>query len=352
MRGSTPCTCCRPSTSPRSRRTRPQQADARAATSRRTRRTRPSSRPASTASAAKDGFNWGYDPLHYMAPEGRTPRPPRDGGSAGGGVPHDGRRRCTGTACGSCSTRCSTTPPTSGQGRQVRARPGGAGLLPAARPAGRGRDLDLLPERRDRARHGREADGRLGGTVGARLQGRRLPLRPDGPPLEGEHARRPGRPRRAHAEEGRRRREVGLPLRRGLELRRGRRRRPFEQATPGPARRHRHRHVLRPAARRRPRRRPVRRRPAHAGLRLGRGTDPNGDARPTTATRRPGRTTPTWSSSGWPATCGPSRSGQRDGDVARGTRSTTTASRPATPTSRTRSSATSTRTTTRRCGTR
>ena len=34
------------------------------------RATRPSSRHASRRSRAQDGFNWGYDPLHYTAPEG------------------------------------------------------------------------------------------------------------------------------------------------------------------------------------------------------------------------------------------------------------------------------------------
>ena len=61
------------------------------------------------------------------------------------------------------------------------------------------RDLDLLREHRDRARDDGEAHGRLDRDLGARLQGRRLPLRPDGPPLEGEHARRAGGARRADA---------------------------------------------------------------------------------------------------------------------------------------------------------
>ena len=45
---------------------------------------------------------------------------------------------------------------------------------------------------------GREAHGRLGRHVGPGLQGRRLPLRPDGPPLQGQHARGARGPRRAH----------------------------------------------------------------------------------------------------------------------------------------------------------
>ena len=91
-------------------------------------------------------------------------------------------------------------------GREVGARPDRARLLPAPERGRQRRDLDVLPERRDRARGRREAHGRLGGAVGEGVQGRRLPLRPHGPPLEGEHARRPRRARRAHARGGRRRR--------------------------------------------------------------------------------------------------------------------------------------------------
>ena len=72
-----------------------------------------------------------------------------------------------------------------GPGREVGARPGRARLLPPPERDRRGRDLHLLPERRHRARGRPEAHGRLGRHVGARLQGRRLPLRPDGPPLAG-----------------------------------------------------------------------------------------------------------------------------------------------------------------------
>ena len=82
-------------------------------------------------------------------------------------------------------------------GREVGARSDRARLLP---PPARGRhagQLDLLREHRDRARHDGEAHGRLDRDVGARLQGRRLPLRPHGPPLEGEPARRPRGARRA-----------------------------------------------------------------------------------------------------------------------------------------------------------
>ena len=90
-RASPRCTCCRRSTSPRSRRTAPQQAvpddlgRCRAGLDRAAGRASPRSR-------AQDGFNWGYDPLHYTTPEGsyatdpegttRIRRVPRDGAGA------------------------------------------------------------------------------------------------------------------------------------------------------------------------------------------------------------------------------------------------------------------------------
>jgi hypothetical protein len=63
-------------------------------------------------------------------------------------------------------------------------------------------------------------------------------------------------------------RQADLRLRRGLELRRDRQRRPLRAGHAGQHGRHRHRDVQRPAPRRRARRRPLRREPASAGLRL------------------------------------------------------------------------------------
>ena len=63
------------------------------------------------------------------------------------------------------------------------------------------------------------------------------------------------------------RRQADLRLRRGLELRRGRQRRALRPGHAAQHGGHRHRHVLGPAARRRPRRRAVRRGSAHPGLR-------------------------------------------------------------------------------------
>ena len=90
MPASTPCTCCRRSTSPRSRRTAPRRRRP-PATSRRSVPHRPSSRRASTAIRDLDGFNWGYDPFHFQAPEGSYAVDP-NGGARVARVPRDGRR--------------------------------------------------------------------------------------------------------------------------------------------------------------------------------------------------------------------------------------------------------------------
>ena len=153
--------------------------------------------------------------------------------------------------------------------REVGARPDRPGLLPPAHPDRAAGDVDLLRQHGDRAPDDGEADDRLAGHLGPRVQGGRFPLRPDGSPLQGQHARRAAGAGPADARAGRRRRQGDPALRRGLELRRGRQRRPVRAGHPGQHGRHRHRHVLRPPARRGARRRPVRRGPAHPGLRLG-----------------------------------------------------------------------------------
>ena len=89
--------------------------------------------------------------------------------------------------------------------------------------------------------------------------------------LMGHHMKREPRAlarraRRAHAGEGRRGRPARSSLRRGLGLRRGERQQARRERHAGEPGRHRRRHVQRPAARRRARRQPVHR-PARAGLR-------------------------------------------------------------------------------------
>ncbi|CAA9329769.1 MAG: GH13_13 / GH13_37 / GH13 / GH13_32 / GH13_ 14 / GH13_11, partial [uncultured Nocardioidaceae bacterium] len=154
-----------------------------------------------------------------------------------------------------------------GPGPEVDPRPDRPGLLPAAVAHGRRRDLHVLCQHGVRAPDDGEAHGRVRRDLGAALQGRRLPLRPHGPPLQGQHARGPPRPGRADAGARRGRRQADLRLRRGLELRRGGRRPALRAGHPAQHGGHGDRDVLRPPARRRPRRRALRRRPARAGLR-------------------------------------------------------------------------------------
>ena len=277
---STRCTCCRRSTSRRSRRTARRsstpacdlasfapdsdQQQACVDGGRRHRRLQLGLRPVPLARrprAPTPDRRTAARGSREFRDDGRRPAPRRPAGRAGPGLqPHPGGRA---GADSRCSTRsCPAT--TSGWTRPARSRP-----RPAARtspPSTRWREKLMV----DSVVH-----------VGARLQGRRLPVRPDGPPL----ARRNMLAVRAALDEltpaqGRRRRQDDLPVRRGLELRRGGRQRAVRAGHPGPARRHRHRDVHRPAARRRARRRPVRRR-----TRACRASAPVGD-RPE---RRPGQ---------------------------------------------------------------
>ncbi|TQL22888.1 glycosidase [Streptomyces sp. SLBN-134] len=153
-------------------------------------------------------------------------------------------------------------------GQDQRPGPDRPRLLPAAAGRRLGRQQHLLRQHGHRERHDGQARRRLGRHLGQGVQGRRLPLRPHGPPPEGQHPRRPQGPRRADPREGRGRRQEDHPLRGGLELRRDRRRRPLRAGHAEEHGRHRHRHLLRPGPRRRARRRPLRRGPGRAGLRL------------------------------------------------------------------------------------
>ena len=228
---STRCTCCRRSTSPSIQEDRADAGRRRPATSR---RSPPDSDRAAGVRrrrcADTDGFNWGYDPWHYTTPEGSYATDP-EGARPHARVPHDGRRAATSRACRSCWTSVYNHTTACGPGPEVGARPDRARLLPAADRDRRRRDLDLLRRTPppstammeklmvDSVRH-----------VGARVQGRRLPVRPDGPPLArptcSPCARRSTSSRsRSDGVDGKR----DLPVRRGLELRRGRQQRPVRR---------------------------------------------------------------------------------------------------------------------------
>ena len=246
----------------------------------------------------RDGFNWGYDPLHFFAPEGSYAADPRDRTREFRAMV---RRAQRDRPARRARRRLQ---PHAGRGPAsvLDPRPDRPRLLPPALSGRRGRELDVLRQHRERAPDDGEADARLARAVGARVPRRRLSLRPDGPPHEGQSA---GGARAA--------RPGGAPLRRGLELRRGRRRRAVRRRLAEEHGGHGDRHVQRRAARRRPRRRPTRRGPDDRGLRHRRAP----------AAKRS-------SSSGSPDIC----------------------SRTATPRSPRTRSPTSTRTTTRRCSTR
>ena len=115
----------------------------------RSRRTRRSSRRASTAVAARDGFNWGYDPWHYTTPEGSYATDPDGPGrtlefrrmvagpqrrrAAGGDgrrlQPHDGVAARTAKSCSTASCPATTT----GSRRPAPSRPRRA--APTPRPS-------------------------------------------------------------------------------------------------------------------------------------------------------------------------------------------------------------------------
>ena len=288
--GSTPCTCCRPSTSPRSRRTRRRRRSP-PATCRPTPRTASEQQACVDAVAGKDGFNWGYDPLPlHGARRGRTPpaaTPPTAAARVaefrtmvGGAAP--------GRACGSCSTRSSTTPPASGQARHVGARQDRARLLPAPERRRRGRDLDLLPERRHRARRWRRSSWSTRSCCGrATTRSTASASTSWATTRRAEHARRARGARRAD----RWRRTVSTASRSTSTARAGTSARSrttpcFTQATQGQLGGTRDRHVLRPAARRRARRRAVRRGPA-ASRASAAASSPTRTARRSTPARRP-----------------------------------------------------------------
>ena len=192
--------------------------------------------------------------------------------------------------------------------------------------------------------------------LGHALQGRRLPLRPDGPPHEAEHARRSGRrstrSRPAHdGVDGTTIYLYGEGWNFG-EVAEQRARRQRHAAQHG---RHRHRHLQRPAARRR------RAAAARSAACRSRASSPASSYDPNAhepglagrPARRGSCSDMDWIRVGLAGNLADYRARRpRSAISSRRGRSTTTASRPATPPTRRRSSTTSRRTTTRRCSTR
>lgn len=217
--------------------------------------------------AANDSFNWGYDPLHYTVPEGSYATGPdkriKEFREMVAGLNGAGLRVVMDVVYN--HTHAAGQDPGSVLDRVV---PGYYHrLMDDGTVAASTCCANTAPEHAMMGRLRRRLDRHLGEAV----QGGRLPVRPDGPPPEGEHPGRAQGPRRAHARQGRRGRQVDHPVRRGLELRRGGRRRQVRAGHPGQHGGHRDRHVQRPAARRGARRLAVRRRPRRPGFRLGPG---------------------------------------------------------------------------------
>ena len=170
------------------------------------------------AIAEKDGFNWGYDPLHYTTPEGSYATDPN-----GTARTVEFRRMVQGLNGAGLRAVIDVVynhTPASGQDPKAildRVVPGYYQRLDPT--TGAVEIFDLLRQHRDRARDDGEADDRLGRHLGQGVQARRVPLRPDGPPTQvgdGEPATGTGR---ADPRQGRCRRPEDLPVRGGLELR-------------------------------------------------------------------------------------------------------------------------------------
>ena len=168
---------------------------------RRCRRTPSSSRRASAAVADTDGYNWGYDPLHYTVPEGcYADRPGRR--RADQRVPADGGRAQRRRPAGRAWTWSTTTPRAAGTDPHSvldQIVPGYyQRLLDDGTVANSTCCANTAPEHAMMGKLVVDSRGHLGQAV----QGGRLPVRPDGPPPEGEHPGRAGGPGRAHPRPG------------------------------------------------------------------------------------------------------------------------------------------------------
>ena len=165
-----------------------------------------SSRRASWRSADTDGFNWGYDPWHYTVPEGSYATDPN-------GAPRTLEFRQMVKALNETGLRVVMDvvynhTNASGQAAKSvldRIVPGYYHRLNAE-----GAVETSTCCQNTATEHAMMEKLMVDSVVtwAQAVQGRRLPLRPDGPPLEGEHARRPRGPRRADPRPGRRRRQA------------------------------------------------------------------------------------------------------------------------------------------------
>ena len=314
--------------------------------------TRRSSRPASTAVAATDGFNWGYDPLHYTTPEGSYATDP---GGPGRTLEF---RRMVAALNGSGlrvvmdvvynHTTASGQDPKSVLDRIVPGyyhRLSATGAVETSTCCANTASEHPMMEKL-------MVDSVVTWAREYKVDGFRFDLM-------GHHSlanmlNRARGARRAHRPARRRRRQAHLPLRRGLELRRGRRRRPvrarprqLELAGTGIGSfTDRLRDAVAAAGR------STRTRASRASAPA---CTPTRTARPSTGRRTssaPGCCcTTTRSRSGLAGNLATTSSSTARARPSRAPTSTTTVSRPATPATRPRRSPTSTPTTTRRCST-
>ena len=169
------------------------------------------------AVAARDGFNWGYDPLHYTTPEGSYATNPDGAGRTlefrqmVAGLNGSGLRVVMDVVYN--HTTAAGQDPRSVLDRIVPGyyhRLSLTGALETSTCCANTASEHVMMEKL-------MVDSVV--TWATRVQGRRLPVRPHGPPLEGQHAGRAAGARRPHAVARRRRRRPDLPVRRGLELR-------------------------------------------------------------------------------------------------------------------------------------
>ena len=164
------------------------------------------------AVAGQDGFNWGYDPLHYTTPGGLLRHRPGRAG-AHHGVPPRWSPALNGAGLRVVMDVVYNHTPAAGQDPKSVLDQIVPGLLPPAEPAdGAVETSTCCANTAPEHAHDGQADGRLGGHLGAGVQGGRLPVRPDGPPPEGDHARRAARAGPADPAARRRRRQGSIYL--------------------------------------------------------------------------------------------------------------------------------------------